>query len=208
MPRRKRDDHYKRRGPVREPYDTVLIVCEGEKTEPNYFQGLRDTYRLSSANIAVVSAPGTDPMSIADHAEAQLAKFDRVFCVFDRDGHANYAAAVHRIESSPAGRQGRWHAIVCTPCFELWILFHFQYTTAAFTAVGKNSACDNVIREVKKHLPEYVKKQHDIYGKLHDATDNALKHATRLEQHNRDTGSRNPETRVHRLVDYLRKLKS
>lgn len=35
MARRDRSRHsLKRQGPKREPYDRVLIVCEGEKTEP------------------------------------------------------------------------------------------------------------------------------------------------------------------------------
>ena len=37
MPRQRRGpESYKRRGPVREAYDYVLIVCEGAKSEPNY----------------------------------------------------------------------------------------------------------------------------------------------------------------------------
>jgi len=37
---------YVRRGPEREPYEYVIIVCEGKKTEPNYLNGLRVAYRL------------------------------------------------------------------------------------------------------------------------------------------------------------------
>lgn len=37
----------------RAPYDRVLIVCEGEKTEPNYFNELKDYYKLNSANVEV-----------------------------------------------------------------------------------------------------------------------------------------------------------
>lgn len=31
---------FQRRAARRAPYAKVLIVCEGEKTEPNYFKGL------------------------------------------------------------------------------------------------------------------------------------------------------------------------
>jgi len=41
----------KRRKPVREVYDVVLILCEGTKTEPNYLCDIRNDYRLNSANI-------------------------------------------------------------------------------------------------------------------------------------------------------------
>lgn len=37
----------------REPYDVVLIVCEGSKTEPAYFTALKNELRLSSANISI-----------------------------------------------------------------------------------------------------------------------------------------------------------
>ncbi len=60
---------YRRRDAVREPYDTVLIVCEGGKTEPEYFRGLRTVLRLSSANITVVpSHYGNDPVSVVKYA--------------------------------------------------------------------------------------------------------------------------------------------
>ena len=41
----------RRQAAKRVPYDVVLIVCEGEKTEPYYFKGLRKHLRLSNANI-------------------------------------------------------------------------------------------------------------------------------------------------------------
>lgn len=60
-PRHRKAADYARRAPAREPYDRVLIVCEGEKTEPQYFNGLRLAERLSSANIRVTPADGSDP---------------------------------------------------------------------------------------------------------------------------------------------------
>lgn len=35
----------------REPYRKVLIVCEGKKTEPQYFRDLKDHYKLNTATI-------------------------------------------------------------------------------------------------------------------------------------------------------------
>ena len=46
----------------RKEYDRLLIVCEGEETEPNYFNEIRQRYRLSSANVlAIPSEYGTQP---------------------------------------------------------------------------------------------------------------------------------------------------
>ena len=86
---------YRRKEEVRESYDVVLIVCEGKKTEPEYFEGLKRAYRLSGANIKVVPGDGNDPVSIVKHALTEYRKggYDRAFCVFDRDGPFGFAPA-------------------------------------------------------------------------------------------------------------------
>jgi hypothetical protein len=187
----------------------VLIVCEGEKTEPEYFEGLKKACRLSSANITIVPGDGNDPVSIVKHALAEYRKggYDRVFCVFDRDGHANYHEALDRAASSPPGKKGRLEAVTSVPCFEIWVLLHFAYSTASFMKTGNKSACDNVINKVLVHLPEYQKAMLGVFAKLQPHTDRAAIHADRLARHNRDTGSDNPATGVHELVKYLRELK-
>jgi RloB-like protein len=131
-------DSYKRRGPQREPYDYVLIVCEGEKTEPGYFRGLRQAYRLSSANIEITHPNATDPVNIVRFTEARLVAggFDRAYCVFDRDNHTNHDEALQMVTQSENGKQKRLFAITSVPCFELWVLLHFRYTSSAFNKVG------------------------------------------------------------------------
>jgi hypothetical protein len=42
---------HRRRMAKRAPYDRVLIVCEGAKTEPNYFGWLRNKLGLNRANV-------------------------------------------------------------------------------------------------------------------------------------------------------------
>jgi len=134
--------------------------------------------------------------------------YDRAFCVFDRDRHAYYDEAITRIANSAAGSAGRLVAITSWPCFEVWVLLHFRYSTAPFTESGKDSACDKVVKEVKKHLADYDKGYQALYDQLAALMDGAISNAERLERHNSDTTSNNPATKVHRLVDYLRKLKS
>lgn len=200
---------YRRRGPTREPYDVVLIVCEGKKTEPEYFEGLKNSYRLSGANIKVVPGDGNDPVSIVKHAliEYRNGGYDRVFCVFDRDGHANYQQALDMVAKSSLAKKEKLQAITSVPCFELWILLHFAYAAGPFVKTGNKSACDNVIDAVLAHLPEYQKAMTGVFERLEPHTDRAVTHADRLARHNRDTGSDNPATRVHELVKYLRALK-
>jgi hypothetical protein len=198
---------YARRAPVREPYDRVLIVCEGEKTEPSYFGGLRQTERLSSANIKITPADGSDPLSIVQFAERFLDEYDRVYCVFDRDGHANYNDALRRVSQSPAGRAGKLTPITSWPCFEFWLLLHFRYSSAAIVPAGKRSSGTVAFDTLRQHLPTYEKGHASIYAELLTLRDAAMKNAARLQRENRKTGSTNPSTCVHDLVDYLLKLK-
>ncbi len=126
----------KRRRARRDPYDYVLIVCEGEKTEPTYFQRLKRSLKLNTANIAVVSGDGTDPMSIVNTAIKLFSedrKYDSVYCVFDKDSHPTYDAALDKIRNTKlkkAARNGSTHSNFescrSVPCFEFWFLLHFE----------------------------------------------------------------------------------
>ena len=188
-----------------------MIVCEGEKTEPEYLRGLRKACDLNPANIKIVSADGNDPVSIVREAiqtyRSNPGEFDRVFCVFDRDGHANYQQALDLVANSPLGRGGILTAIVSVPCFEIWILLHYAYSSAPVAASGGRSACDNVVAAIRRHLPEYEKAFDGVFEKIAPMLDAAITHAHRLALHNHGTGSDNPATKVHELVKYLRSLK-
>lgn len=80
-------------------YDRILIVCEGEKTEVNYFEAIRKEKRLPTADIEIVPSDyGTAPQQIVDYAVDFFLKknkiYDRIYVVFDRDDHATYFNAL------------------------------------------------------------------------------------------------------------------
>jgi hypothetical protein len=196
---------YARASPVRQGYPYILIACEGAKSEPYYLNRLRHAYRLSSARVRITPAGATDPMGIVSFAEQQLGKegFDRAYCVFDRDSHTNYAQALQRLSQS-----NKLVAINSVPCFEIWVLLHFKYSTAPFNAVGNDSACDRIIREIQKYLPQYTKGLIDLFDVLHSNMDTAITHAGQLATYNVSNNSMNPATQMHTLVNYLKTLGS
>lgn len=200
---------YRRRESVREPYDYVLIVCEGEKTEPIYLRGLTRLLSLSSANVRVVSPDGSDPMTLVNAARKALVEeeFYRVYCVFDRDRHTNYDQAVDNIRNSSEGRAGRLIATTSVPCFEVWVLLHFVYTAQTYDLVQGRSVAGPIIREIQKYYPEYTKAGRGTFTRLQHHLDEAIRHGARLEAENRGTGSTNPATDMHRLVEYLKTLR-
>lgn len=205
-------DHARRK-PVRAEYDKVLIVCEGEKTEPNYFLEIVDYYELSTANVCVDGDCGSDPVSVVDHAidlynkeSASGEPYDRVYCVIDRDAHPKFAQALDKIAAQRPN--GVFHDVVSVPCFEYWLLLHFTYSTAAYTAVGGKSAGDRVSAHLHEFWPEYTKGKDDVFKHLFDQLGFAKSNAARCLGDAERTGSHNPSTSVHVLVDYLQNLKT
>jgi hypothetical protein len=197
----------------RASYDKVLIVCEGEKTEPNYFNELKDHYQLSTANVVVDGRSGSDPWSIYEYAQQCAAQakrdrdpYDKVFCVFDKDEHATYQKTVEAINGAKTNRE--FAAIVSVPCFEYWLLLHFNYTTQPFEAVGNKSSGDQVIHELKQYLPAYEKADKGIFTQLRQSLSFAKANADRALKAANVNQTDNPSTWVHQLVDYLQNLKT
>lgn len=128
----------------RATYDRVLIVCEGSKTEPNYLRELIDCLELNTANVEVDGECGSSPISVVTHSKQRYTEekrkgdaFDRVFCVFDKDTHTSYESALD--ETSKAKPKNVYQAINSVPCFEYWLLLHFEFTTKPYASSGAKS---------------------------------------------------------------------
>lgn len=204
---------YLRKNPSIQGKQRVLIVCEGEKTEPNYLKGLRVALGLHPVNMVIDDKKnGLDPKRLVEHAIKRFNKdnsFDHVFCVFDKDKHLTYAAALDKIGATHLKGGAQLHAITSIPCFEIWILLHFAYTTGAFQAAADDSNCALVVRELHKEgrIPGYEKGAENVFDVVGDKLDTALLNAKRLEEFHRDIGTDNPSTKVYKLVEHLQGLK-
>lgn len=190
--------------PFRERRPAILIVCEGEKTEPNYFSALRMERRLSSARIEIVpgTIPGSDPRRIVNYALYRIRqrrhegeKFDHVWCVFDRDEHPKIN------EAFAAARRAKIAVAYSNPCFELWYLIHFEPPAGPMHR-------DVVWQRLVRHLPHYHKSS-TVYDELLPLQGEALRRAhelrEQLERHGKNPTD-NPSTYVDRLVQWLNEM--
>lgn len=193
----------------RDPYPRVLIVCEGAKTEPNYFSWIREVLGLNRENIVINDRrTGLDPQSLVKHAIGAFNKdqdFDHVYCVFDKDKHATYAAALDRIGSVRLKGGVEIHAITSVPSFEYWLLLHFDYTTRPYEAPLEASNADLVMADLKRYIPDYSKGSPD-FTYIGGRTKDALDRAKRVEKYHETSGTDNPSTKVHHLVEHLMNL--
>lgn len=205
----RRNTSFRRRVKQREPYDVILIVCEGSKTEPDYFKALKNKLRLSSANIIICGKEcGTAPISIVDFAlqkQKEWYAYDRIFCVFDKDQHKTYKAALDKIRSQP--KRFKVEAITSVPCFELWILLHFTSTARPYQATGNRSICEQVICDLRKHIPGYEKGMNNVFELTYPSVDKAITRTELRERQCNEDGTDNPSTKVHNLVKYLQNIK-
>jgi len=202
---RKTIRNLRRRPPSREPYEIVLIACEGSKTEPQYFEDLRNHLGLEVMDI---NSGESDPLRLVEKA-IETAKryglYDRVFCVFDKDSHSTYIRAVDKI--SKARTKFKISAITSVPCFEFWLLLHYQCTEKPFMSAHGGSVCDEVIRELRNHLQGYNKAMPYIFELTSDLIDVAIRNAQIVLRNVEAVGTDNPSTKVHELVLYLQKVK-
>lgn len=208
-----------RRKAQRQPAERLLIVCEGSKTEPLYLGEIRQQLRLPSANVQVQPAAyGTEPLRIVECAERLFTEgqralgiharsFDRVVVVFDRDEHHTYHAALQRV----AALNGRlendervkvpFEAVVSVPCFELWLLLHFEDVFAPLHR-------DEALARLRRYLPGYAKGQGSLWAVTRAGLDVATgrAHALVAAGHTAEEGTQ-PITNMHELVHRLLHLK-
>jgi hypothetical protein len=97
----------------------ILIVCEGERTEPSYF----NQFRIASATIIAVGE-GINTVSLVNRALefANQGGYDRVWCVFDKDDfkEEDFNAAIQLAEANNLG------VAYSNQSFEYWLLLHFN----------------------------------------------------------------------------------
>lgn len=202
----------KRQRQMRESYDKVLIVCEGEKTEPHYLTAVRDHFGLSQANIKIDPDSDSSPTSVVAYAKELIASnksdpFDHVYCVIDRDRHADFQRAVDQVNAFRS-KDTKLHLIVSNPCFEYWILLHFVYTTKLFGANGDSPCQELISTELKKYIPDYEKGDASIMTDLvRNQLGTALANAQRSYAEAVRNSIDNPKTEMHILVEYLKNLK-
>lgn len=199
----------KRKKGKRLPFPRVLIVCEGEKTEPLYFDDIRKQNRVPTAHIRVTNADGTQPRQVVDFAEATFRKtkeYDWVFAVFDRDDHVTYLDALNRavaldnVLKNDDGKKVRFVAVPSVPCFELWLLLHFADIQAFFHRA-------EIINRLGGHIAGYEKGTDGTYAATEAALALAIERAQRLQVRFDPRTGVDPVTRAHEVVQLLRSIR-
>lgn len=183
-----------RRIGLRDEIPRYLIVCEGQKTEPRYFEGFRVPVHV--ARIDVVGA-GANTVSVVEAAIRYRteAAYDQVWAVFDRDSFTpkrfNRALELARTEGIRVAYSNE--------AFELWYLLHFDFHDSAMSRKSYAARLTECLGRA------YRKNDVAMFETLLSRQNIAIRNAKRLlagyRPHNPETD--NPSTTVHLLVEEL-----
>ena len=187
----------------------IIIAAEGTNvTERQYFESFLDDH--PGFDIEFVTKKGaTDPETLMENIDEyweankkQLSadNGDEAFIVLDLDCHDWKGNTIKRLAKASL------HAtfIVSNPCFEIWFLLHYQYSTHYF---AKSKDIEDALN-VKGRIPNYSKTM-KVYGCIKDRLDTALTNADRLARFYNDqhlgwpSDQCNPRTDVPKLIRKL-----
>lgn len=195
-----------------------LIVCEGEKTEPNYFEALKSA--LPKGVLEVVDfriiGEGFNTESLVQHAISLRTKWetessrviDKLWVVFDKDSFspAAFNNAIQLCTNTP-----RTEAAWSNEAFEIWYLLHFEYYNTGITRDTYKQRIQTNFRNKGLIDFVYAKNRSDMFYLLstYGNLKLAIKHAQKLESTYLGAGNfanQNPCTTVYKLVIELLNL--
>ena len=191
--RRQTKSYMQRRVNEQEVRQRFLIVCEGTKTEPNYFEKFR-----VPGLVIQLERTGRNTVSLVEEAlkVRREGEYDQVWCVFDKDDFS-----IEQFEQAiQIAVNNRMKVAYSNQAFELWYVLHFCYM--------QNANGREAYREMlNKFLGfKYEKNGPRMYQILFSKMDTAIENAKRLigEYHPSRPGRDDPSTQVHELVQELR----
>lgn len=158
----------KRKENTRSKIVRFLIVCEGARTEPNYFRALvKDKY--SEVRSEKIVGEGKSTCALVKRAQQikedlehkRQLPFDRVWVVFDKDDFLDFNEAIQLAKSYSF--QSAW----TNESFELWYFLHFQYLDAG---ISRHDYIEKLQNEIRKHIGyenyQYKKNDPSVYKML------------------------------------------
>jgi len=207
-----------RKASLYEPIKKYYIFCEGEKTEPNYFEGFKkaiETNPIYEDRVIIhIEGIGNETIRVINKAEKYAKENEirnaEIWCVYDKDSFpsVHFNAVSKRADALTSSNDTISYKVAWSnQCIEYWFILHFDFYDA-----------DNEREYYRKYLHKkfselgfkrYKKNDPDIFEILHKSGDPklAIRHAKRqMENFAGKTDSESaPATKVHILVEELAK---
>lgn len=218
MTARKSDNFMKKRKvglyePIEKKY---YIFCEGEQTEPLYFNGFKkaiETNPIYEDRVIIhIEGTGRETKRVIgaaeDYIQANIIKNAEIWCVYDKDSFppedfnaVSERAAILTDDAKALSYKVAWS----NQCIEYWFILHFDFYDA-----------NNDRKDYRKYLHKkfedlglkrYEKNNPDIFKILHESGEPKLAIRRARKQLDFFAGKTDsesaPATKVHLLVEEL-----
>jgi len=199
---------------------SFYIFVDGE-TEKAYLNGLKSSLKnrfsltiepkLKSSDL---SSPKKDLRYFIERLEEKLKGeknkgYDMVYYLLDNDVILSQSESITDGKEKPSEKlkkirehfkkDNNIEILVNSPCFELWLLLHFTYTTRDF------NNCSDVINDLKKELKKHdssyeksIKKYEKIYKEYEDKLKSAIDRAKQLDEEKTES-----QAQIYKIIEKL-----
>lgn len=215
--KKRRIDRKKRSHDFKNPKaNSFLIITEGKKTEPLYFNGLKKKIlEKIGGTVDIVDIPqidihgqGASTQKLIDITEEYVNKsriiYQNIWVLFDKDDFIDFDAAISRGKSK--GYSIGWS----NQSFEYWLFLHFNYSDSNLHRNEWNSKLDELFCQYNLTSDGYAKNLENLYDLLDsiDGVETAIRNAKRRMAQFKDGIDKPsgfaPGTTVYLLAEQLR----
>lgn len=194
------------------------IFCEGQATEPKYFEGFK---KLIEENpiyrdmvLIEIEPCQAETMRVIGMAEKYVKKNKiqkgQIWCVYDKDSFpaSDFNGVVSRAQQlNKANPELQYHTAWSNECIEFWFLLHFAYYTANNYRREYEVFLNDKFRELG--IGKYHKNMDDIFNILIELGNPklAIRYAKRIIKAGQGKTPTEiaPGTKVYELVEELAK---
>ena len=192
------------------------IFCEGEQTEPLYFEGFKqlieDNPIYKDMVLIEIEPCAVETMRVIGMAERYVRKngIDRgqIWCVYDKDSFPakDFNGVAERVDKlNLENSQLQYHAAWSNECNEFWFVLHFAYYTSNNHRSEYIKFLNDKFRELG--IEKYQKNRKDIFNILIEKGNPklAIRYAKRIIAGNwgKTPTEIAPGTKVYELVEEL-----
>lgn len=119
---------------------------------------------------------------IDEYETGDFTEKDLAVCLIDSDFKEDRNGVIAKVDAmAKSAAKEQLHLIVSSPCFEIWYICHFQYSTKQY----QNP--DEVLSHLRQFIPDYEKSK-DVYASLQGKEDVAIRNAQKLEKYCMESG--------------------
>ena len=193
--------------------DSFLIISEGTKTEPNYFNGLASYINHHFGHSIEVKKPtidargeGVGTVHLVQEADKIAARapimFSQVWILFDKDEFSDFDEAIELCHSY------HYHAGWSNQSFEYWLYLHFMYSDSALHRTEWVNKLNQLFKDQGICQKGYDKNDPQLFNHITEkgSIKNAIRNARKIDQQyneNQLPSKRDPCTKIYQLLEEL-----